>query len=75
MEEQFGFRIKSSTDLAIYKLLNEIQMALNSNNLTGGICCDLEKAFDCFDHEVLLLKLVFYDAKGMVSYLILERKL
>jgi hypothetical protein len=47
VEEQFGFRTKSSTDVAIYKLLNEIQKALNSKKLIGGIFCDLEKAFDC----------------------------
>ena len=63
-EEQFGFRTKSSADKAIYKLTNEILKALNSKCLIGGIFCDLEKAFDCVNHKILLLKLEFYGVKG-----------
>jgi hypothetical protein len=37
VEEQFGFRTKSLTDMAIYKLLNDIQKTLNSKNLIRGI--------------------------------------
>jgi hypothetical protein len=33
VEEQIGFRIKSLTDVAIYKLLNRIQKALGCKNL------------------------------------------
>ena len=46
-EEQFGFRTKSATNIAIYKLTNEILMALNNKHMIGGIFCDLEKAFHC----------------------------
>jgi hypothetical protein len=63
-EEQFGFSTKYSTDMAIYKLLNEIQKSLNSKNLIGGIFCDLETAFDCINHDFLLSKLEFYGIKG-----------
>jgi len=41
--EQFGFRSKSSTDLASYNLINEILMALNNRLLVGGIFCDCKK--------------------------------
>jgi hypothetical protein len=45
--EQFGFRANCSTDKAMHKLLDQIQMALNDGHKVGGIFCDLEKAFDC----------------------------
>jgi hypothetical protein len=63
-EEQFGCRTKYSTGVAIYKLVNEIQETLHNNNLIGGIFCDIEKAFDCVNHEVLLSKLEFCGIKG-----------
>jgi hypothetical protein len=34
-QEQYGFRAKSSTDLATYELVNNVLMALN-NKLTVG---------------------------------------
>ena len=36
-EEQFGFRTDSSTNKAIYKLINEILLALNNKTTIGGI--------------------------------------
>ena len=62
--EQFGFRSNSSTDLASYNLINEILMALNNKLLVGGIFCDLRKAFDCVDHEILLTKIHKYGIVG-----------
>ena len=70
VEEQFGFRTSSSTDKASYKLIDEILNALNNRMMVGGIFCDLQKAFDCVNHNILLTKLEFYGITGIAYKLI-----
>jgi hypothetical protein len=41
-------------------LLNEVLTALNNKARVKGIFCDIEKAFDCVNHNVLLHKLEIY---------------
>jgi len=53
-----------STENASHTLLNEILEAMNSKQMVGGIFCDLHKAFDCINHNVLLEKLKFYGVSG-----------
>ena len=62
--EHFGFRSKTSTDLASFHLISKILEALNIRLLVGGIFCDLRKAFDCVDHKILLAKMYQYGITG-----------
>jgi hypothetical protein len=57
--EQFGFKEKSTTDMATHALLNNIQLSLDKKKLVGGIFCDLQKAFDCVNHNILLEKMKY----------------
>jgi hypothetical protein len=68
--EQFGFRPCSSTENASYRLMDEILKSLNNRLMVGGIFCDLQKAFDCVNHNILLTKLEFYGIKGTFLKLI-----
>jgi hypothetical protein len=67
---QFGFRKKFSTDKAAYKLLNDILTALNNKQTVGGIFFDVEKAFDCVNHNILLAKMDYYGIRGIMFTLI-----
>ena len=66
-DEQFGFKTFSSTEKAFYKLIDGILDALNNKMMVGGIFCDLQKAFDCVNHSILLTKLKFYGITGKNS--------
>jgi len=43
--------------------------SLNSKLIVAGIFCNLQKAFDCVNDDILLLKLNFYGITGLVNKL------
>jgi hypothetical protein len=52
--------------MATYTLLNNILSSLDKKNYVGGLFCDLQKAFDCVNHNILLAKMEFYGISGIV---------
>jgi len=64
VDEQFGFRTKLATTDAIFKLINEVQMALNEKIIVGGIFCNWENAFNSINHDILISKLNLYGVEG-----------
>jgi hypothetical protein len=58
--EQFGFRKGSNIENAVFSLTDSILTALNRRQYVEGIFCDLSKAFDCVNHEIILTKLHYY---------------
>ncbi len=55
--QQFGFRPKHSTSHPMSLLLNQITSALNAKKHSIVIFCDLKKAFDTCNHEILFKKM------------------
>lgn len=59
-DRQWGFRPNRSTTDASCNLLESILTGINSKLHSGVLFIDLQKAFDCIDHVVLLGKLQAY---------------
>ena len=70
VHEQYGFRTHSSTEQATFLLINCMLAAMNNNPIVGGIFCDLQKVYDCVNHEILLATLEFNGVEGKFKTLI-----
>ena len=58
--EQYGLRKVLSAEHATFSLTDNMLMAWNKKIHIGGIFCNLTKAFDCVNHDVLMAKLKHY---------------
>ena len=56
-ENQFGFRPKMSTSMAVTKVMNFLSKEMNKNKHTMAIFLDIKKAFDSVDRNILYAKL------------------
>ena len=63
-DSQYGFRGGHNTTHATLDFLGSIEDAMEKNEQAIGIFCDLSKAFDTLNHDILLLKLEHYGIKG-----------
>ena len=64
-EYQFGFRKNHSTTLALIGVIDDIYSSLDNSETVVDIYLDLQKAFDCVNHNILPHKLYNYGVRGV----------
>ena len=77
-EQQYGFRSKHSTELALIKLVDYVIMEMDDPKITKTLTTvyfDLSKAFDTLNYDIFVSKLEYYGIIGtplalIKSYLI-----
>ena len=66
-ETQYGFRKDRGTTHATLDFIKTIEEAIESNQFAIGVFCDLSKAFDTLNHDILLRKLDHYGIRGKAN--------
>lgn len=66
---QYVFKAKCGTHTALFELINNINLDVDNKKLVTGIFLDLAKAFDSFDHCLLLNKLETAGIRGIAQNL------
>ena len=55
---QFGFRKNHNTIHAVQRLEQEVLRAKRNNKICAAVFIDITKAFDCYNHEIIISKLI-----------------
>ena len=63
-DQQFGFRKKLSTEMALLCAIDKITQSIDNKEHTIGLFLDLKKAFDTVNLDILLNKLEKYGIRG-----------
>ena len=64
-DNQYGFRRGRTTTDCLVDLIEKITIALDQGEYALSIFLDLSKAFDTFNHSILLTKLIYFGIEGM----------
>ena len=65
-DDQFVFRKGHSTPMALIHLDTKIAKSIDQNKFSIGTFLDMAKAFDTVNHAIILRKLDYYGARGIV---------
>jgi hypothetical protein len=69
-KEKYRFRIYSSTEATFSRVIHEKLKSMNNRFSVEGIFYELEKAFDCVNHRIVVDKLECSGISGKFETLI-----
>jgi hypothetical protein len=68
--KQYGFRVNLSTTFALIDAIDQIKESIDNKEHVLGLFLDVEKAFNCVNHKILLHKLDHYGFRGHILKLL-----